>query len=161
MLATMNNNTMPIPVMPTYSSKVVPIPARVASVVFERWWLTLRRRSSGSMVETIHTHDGKLTLDPTMWTRSSSSAIEPVRSVRGKLHASRWHSWPVELEFALWSQTASELGLRFTSRRIPGPTGIARYHELAGSVLETIGSGVLALYPAELTADDLRRPHAA
>ncbi len=166
MLATMNNDTMTNPTrymsdMPTYSSKVVPIPARVAPVVFERWWLERRRRSLGSLVETIETDVGRVTLDPTMWTRSWSSAIGPVRSVRGRLRAPGRRSWPVELEFSPWSRTASELGLRFTGRRIPGPARVAGYHELAGAVLESIGSRLVELYPSELTVDDLRRQHAA
>lgn len=161
MLATMNNDITPMSEMPTYSSKVVPIPARVAPVVFERWWMERRRRSNGSLVETIESDVGRLTLDPTMWTRSSSSAIGPVRSVVGKLRAPGRRPWPVELEFSPWSRTASELGMRFAGRRLPGPTGVARYHELAVAVLDSIGPELLALYPQELTAEDLRRPHAA
>ncbi len=161
MLATMNNDTMLMSEMPTYSSKVVPVPARVAPVVFERWWSESRRRSAGSLVETIETDVGRLTLDATTWSRSSSGATAPVRSVRGKLRAPGRRAWPVELELTPWSRTASELGLRFTSRRLPGITAVARYHQLATAVLDSIGSGLLELYLPELKADDLRRAHAA
>jgi hypothetical protein len=68
----------------------------------------------------------------------------------------------VELELTPWSSTASELGMRFAGRRrVPKGRALSRYHELAAAVLESIGSGLLELYPAELTAEDLRRPNAA
>jgi hypothetical protein len=160
MITTMNN-TFLLSKIPTYRSKVVALPARVAPVVFERWWSESRHRSAGSLVETIQTHVGRLTLDATTWTRSSSGPTAPLRSVRGKLRSSGRRSWPVELELMAWSRTSSEVGLRFAGRRLPGPTAVVRYHELATAVLESIGSGLVELYPSELTADDLRRPHAA
>ncbi len=147
--------------IPTYISRVVPVPARVGPVVLERWWSETRSRSAGSRFETVEVDLGRLMLDPATWEQSSLGPAGPHRRVFGKLSAPGHRAWPVELELTPWSLGSSELGLRFAGRRFPSASGLIRYHPLAAAVLDAIGSSLLELYPAELTEEDLRRPNAA
>jgi hypothetical protein len=147
---------------PTYVSRIVPLPARAAPTVFEGWWAEFRRGYNGELVETFSVHDGEVTFDPSSWTRCGPGPLAPYRRIRGRLRArTLWRgSWPVEVELSPWSSTSSELGVRYAGRRLRGVASVTRYHRLAASVLEGLGSAILHTVPAELD-ERIRRPDAA
>jgi hypothetical protein len=156
------NDALPMIEIPTYTSHVVPLPTRIAPVVFERWWSQTRHRSAGAPHEVVEVELGRLALEPATWRRSHGSRTDPQRTVCGMVSIRGHRAWPVELELTPWSSTASELGLRFAGRRrYPKGQALARYHQVAEAVLESIGTRLLDLYPAELTEQDLRRANAA
>src|SRR2546421_11973662 len=99
--------------LPTYRSRVVPVPARYAPVVFERWWCDARRRAGWTGAQVVATDDGRLVLDPLTWTRSGGpSALQPYRSVIGTAHVGRGRGLRNELAAGPWSKQQDELRLR-------------------------------------------------
>lgn len=156
----MNNSLEPMPELPTYLSKVLPLTASAAPSVFEGWWAQTRRRSNGARVESLAVAKGYLVLDAASWARCGPGPCAPYRRVRGRLRPRGRRGWPVELELVPWSAERSELGLRFVGRS--GPVHLGRYHRMAATVIDVVGSAILAAAPAPVPEDvRTRRPDAA
>jgi len=132
--------------LPIYRSRVVPVPARLAPVLFERWWCETRRVSGWTQHEVIETEHGQLVMDPLTWNRSGGpSAMYPYRRVGGAVRVRAGRALPVELELAPWSASHSELGLRFTGRRVPRSAAVRRYHAFVEELLDGLGTELVDL----------------
>lgn len=125
--------------LPTYVSRVFPLPLRFAPTVFERWWLDRRQRSWTTLGAIARVDDGCLELEATTWSRPyPRSAVTPLREVSGRLQGRGVRPRRVSLELLPWSSTHSAIGVRYSARRVPRGRAVDRYHDLAVAVVELL-----------------------